>query len=109
MLLIGVSPQFTNQPFQRMAFLFLKILLIFLGAVIQEIVSMEPSSDQFPKIGDLKMSIKFNQTSIPFPQNMTECVFESLELIDVICEDPDWTKHIAVSYTHLTLPTTPYV
>ena len=77
-----------------MEFLFLKILLVFLGIsyslpFLNAKVVMEPSSDGFPTIEDLKSSISFNQTFIPF--DMSDCYFETIENIDVICDTSDWS------------------
>ena len=77
-----------------MEFLFLKILLAFLGIsyslpFLNAKVVMEPSSDDFPTIQDLKSSISFNQTFIPF--DMSDCYFETIENVDVICDASDWT------------------
>ena len=78
-----------------MEFLFLKILLVFLGIsyslpFLNAKVVMEPSSDDFPTIQDLKSSISFNQTFIPF--DMNDCYFETIENVDVICDASDWTE-----------------
>ena len=73
-----------------MDFLFLKILLILLQSLM---VCMETSSDEFPKIQDLKSSLNISQTFIP--TNMSDCTFESKDnSIDVICDSPKWIQNI---------------